>query len=189
MKTNRLFLKFSSKRKHKAAAAKSRRPSALIGSIAALAMSAAALLSPGKSSAATYVWDPDTNNGNNILNLSGVAPTATNMGGAGSWDTTNNRWWTGLADQPWSNGVDTAWFTGLNGGAVTFGAPISVGGMVFTTGAYTTVLTATNTLTLGAGTIITADAGVTLGTNSINGILGSSGFTKNGGNKIGRAHV
>ena len=59
MNTNRLFLKFSSKRKHKVVASKVaslRKPSVLAGSIAVLAASVMSLITAPAASGATYVW-------------------------------------------------------------------------------------------------------------------------------------
>ncbi|MCX6854733.1 MAG: autotransporter-associated beta strand repeat-containing protein, partial [Verrucomicrobia bacterium] len=136
---------------------------------------------------ATFVWDGDANASNNVHNLSGTAPTATNFGGAGTWAAANT-FWNGTTNQAWSNaGLDTAWFAGLSGGAVALTGNQTVGGLIFTTGNYSTTLTGANTLTLGGApgaNIISAYAGASIGTASVNGILGTNGLIKNGGGTL-----
>src|SRR6185437_2081180 len=95
-------------------------------------------------SANVLFWDPDTNaTGNN-------SATQANLGGAGTWDTTMNNWWDGVAtDTTWNNdNFDSAVFGGTSGGSVTLGAPIVVGRITFNTGGYTVKPSGTNTLTL-----------------------------------------
>ena len=190
MKTNRLFLNLTRKRKQKIANAKSRKPSALGGSIAALVC--ATLLAGGNSSkAASLIWDGDANSANNNLTtLQG------GLGGAGTWNNANLNWWAqalnaanGPADVVWNNAnFDTAIFSGTAGGAITLTPDaMTAGGLTFLTGGYTTVLTGANTLTLAVAAgapVITADANATIGTAAIAGILGSQGFIKNGGGTL-----
>ena len=69
---------------------------------------------------ATLYWD------SNGAAATGNPPTA-NVGGAGTWDTTNARWWTGTAYQTWiaAGGEDIADFRGT-GGAVTISGTVNV---------------------------------------------------------------
>jgi hypothetical protein len=61
--------------------------------------------------AATLYWDSDgTGAGSSSLF------TGSGLGGAGTWDTTNARWWDGSAYGIWNNGnLDTALFWGTAG--------------------------------------------------------------------------
>ncbi|EDY17460.1 autotransporter-associated beta strand repeat protein [Chthoniobacter flavus Ellin428] len=145
-----------------------------------IVLSTALTLSAAKvAHASTLYWDPDTVPGNNVFG------TQAGLGGAGTWNATNVNWWDGSSatDTLWASG-NIASFGGTAGGALTLGSPISVGGLAFTTSGYTTVLTASNTITLGAGSVIAADANATIGTAAVNGILGTNGFTMSGGGTL-----
>ena len=173
MKTTRLFLHLSTKRKQKvaaAAAAKSRKPSALAGSIAMLAASAFMLGSAPEAKAANRFWDPL---------FSGTAT----GGGPGSWDNlTTANWYNGVADVTWDNSaLDIAFFGGTAGGAVTLGGPITAGGLTFTTSGYN-ITGSTLTLTPPTGVSAPNINVVGIGTRSaIDSILaGSNGFIKTG---------
>ncbi len=138
MNTNRLFLKFSPKRKNKASssvAAKSRKSSVLAGSIAMLAASAFMVGSAPEAQAGNRFWDALISGGPN--------------GGTSTWDNlTTNNWWDGAADVVWNNAnLDTAIFGGT-AGTVTLGAPITAGGLTFTTSGYKIAGAGANILTL-----------------------------------------
>src|SRR4051812_3947418 len=101
--------------------------------------------------AATLDWDitPGTVGGGN----------GTVEGGPGTWNTTNGNWTVdgGVNNIAWVNANgDTARF-GTPGGAVTLGAPIVAGGLIFNANGYTIGNggTAANTLSLNAGSTIT----------------------------------
>lgn len=94
------------------------------------------------SEAANLTWDADT---------STTGPQA----GSGTWDTTNNNWWTGAANTPWVNGATNsntgfdATFTGTDGTyTLTGGVPILATKIIMNTGGYTVVNNGTNFLTL-----------------------------------------
>jgi fibronectin-binding autotransporter adhesin len=145
MKMNRPFLKLARKKKE-CHAGKSRKVSALAGSVAAIA---ASMLALGTAKAASVYWDGDALGFNDVLTGGG-------LGQAGVWNTTTANWWdggTGLTDTVWNNtNNDTAVFTGT-AGTVTLGAPITVGGLQFNTTAYSIGAAGnTNTLTFGAAT-------------------------------------
>src|SRR5437870_1479909 len=62
--------------------------------------------------AASRYWDSDGNGGNNIFST-GPPVVETGFGGAGTWDTTNAKWWDGSSstDVVWNNsGADDAIF-------------------------------------------------------------------------------
>lgn len=114
-------------------------------------------------------------------------------GGAGDWNTSNLNWDTsapGGINSAWSNGK-TAVFGGTQGGAVTLGTNITVGGLQFDTSGYTVLNggNALNTLTFGANgdifvndnqaatisSVITATAGTQI-TKTGSGTLTLSGL-------------
>ncbi|TCO92740.1 autotransporter-associated beta strand protein [Chthoniobacter flavus] len=136
-------------------------------------------------SANVLFWDPDTNaTGNN-------SATQANLGGAGTWDTTTNNWWDGVAtDTTWSNdNFDSAVFGGTSGGSVTLGAPIVVGRITFNTGGYTVKPSGTNTLTLQTADgdpapVIVANANATIGVSGGAGLVGNQGMVKAGGGTL-----
>jgi len=98
--------------------------------------------------AATLYWDSDgTGAGSSSLF------TGSGLGAAGTWDTTNPRWWDGSAYGIWNNGnLDTALFWGT-AGTITLGTPITVGGLTFNTTAYALGVAANaNAITFGGTT-------------------------------------
>ncbi len=155
-----------------------RRPKALAGSVAVAAVS---LIAGSFSDAANYWWD---NSG--IVEPGQSISTGFGLGGAGAYDGVLLRFWDGtsLVDAATVTASDVIYFGGqAAGGAITLNAPLTVNGLTFTTGNYTTTLTAVNTLTLDgtAGTpVVTADANATIGTAAIAGIVATNGFTKAG---------
>ena len=76
--------------------------------------------------AATLYWDADTQ-------AFGDTITGQNLGGSGTWNTTNTNWWDGSSSSDtiasFGSG-DTAVFSGL-GGIVLLGSPFSLGGITF----------------------------------------------------------
>jgi fibronectin-binding autotransporter adhesin len=104
---------------------------------------------PPLAHATTLYWDADASGTGN--NTSG-----TNLGGAGSWNTTNTNWWDG------SSGTDTAWGAGTTNSAIFNGTagtvtiastvPAGVAGLEFDTTGY---VVAGTTLNFSGGTIVT----------------------------------
>ncbi|MEO6739776.1 MAG: hypothetical protein ABIP20_05950, partial [Chthoniobacteraceae bacterium] len=174
---NRLNLRKSSKQKRWPKIF--RKPKALAGSVAVLAVS---IVAATLSSATNYWWD---NNGN--VDSGQSISTGFGLGGAGTYDAVTPRFWDGFSavDVATVSATDLVFFGGqAAGGAIVFSAPLTVNGLTFTTGGYTTNLTA-GTLTLaGPGPIITADANASIGTAAIAGIAGTAGFTKAGGGTL-----
>ncbi|MEZ0259268.1 MAG: autotransporter-associated beta strand repeat-containing protein, partial [Chthoniobacter sp.] len=115
-------------------------------------------------------WDGDADPSNNAL------PPTTGLGGTGTWDTTNLRWWDGASasDQAWVNAnSDTAVFAGA-AGTVTLGTPITVGNLTFNTSGYTITGSA---LTMTGG-VISVDPGQSDTISSQ--VSGTAGLTKVG---------
>lgn len=116
---------------------------------------------------ADLYWDADADpTGNSTLGV--------NLGGVGTWDdlmTAN--WWDGVSAgvHPWNNSnMDTAVFRG-SAGVVTLGAPITAGGLRFSTTGYsltggTLALTGSGSITADLGTVTTI-ASLLNGTNGL----------------------
>jgi len=129
--------------------------------------------------AATLYWDADTIALSNSI-------TGANIGGSGTWNTTNTNWWDGASstDTIASFGSgDTAVFSGL-GGIVQLTSPFSLGGITFSqTPAGSTFnitgdgTTATQLTLQGAGSAPGALAVNVAGTDTISAIIaGANGL-------------
>ncbi|RFC45582.1 MAG: Autotransporter-associated beta strand repeat-containing protein, partial [Verrucomicrobia bacterium] len=95
-------------------------------------------------SAADLYWDSDGTGASSSSILTGSG-----LGGGGTWDTTNARWWNGTGYSSWTNlNLDTALFWGT-AGTVTLGTGITVGGLTFNTTGYI-IDAGSSTLTFGA---------------------------------------
>ncbi|MFN7138004.1 MAG: immunoglobulin domain-containing protein, partial [Limisphaerales bacterium] len=78
--------------------------------------------------AAPLYWDNDQDATNNVL------PAGTGLGGAGTWNTTDLKWWDGVsgANQAWVNANgDSAIFIGTSG-AISVPAGVTVSGLIMT---------------------------------------------------------
>ncbi len=124
------------------------------------------LFSPAQ--AQNRFWDGGT------ANIAGNGNGAS-AGGTGNWNTTLTNWdqGSGLAMVAWNNAnLNTAVFAGT-AGTVTINAPVSAGGLTFTTTGYTLAGGASpNNLTLGGtSATITTSALTTAGTTTISSII------------------
>ena len=117
---------------------RSRSVIALFGwAIVLLAITALPLLGQPASAGVLY-WDPAISGGSAL-------------GGPGNWNTSLGYWWSGSADQVWSNAnFDTAVFSGT-AGMVNVGLAISAGALRFDVGGYTLQ---GGTLTLGSSSVL-----------------------------------
>ena len=182
MKMNRLNLRKA--RKQRRWVKELQRPSALAGSIGLLAASVVTLATATLIEAANYWWD---NSG--VVEPGQSISTGFGLGGAGTYDALAPRFWDGFSavDVATVTAADVVYFGGQTaGGAIVFTAPLTVNGLVFTTGSYTTNLTA-GTLTLDgtAGRpFVAADANASIGTTGVAGIVGTAGFSKVGGGTL-----
>lgn len=118
--------------------------------------------------AANVSWDPTSSSG-------------ANPGGGGNWDTTDPFWYNGTADVAWNNANnDTAVFSGT-AGIVTLTAPITAGGLTFSTTGYT--IGGSSTLTLaGTSPTVTLSGGEAETISSV--IAGSSPITVTGSGQL-----
>jgi autotransporter-associated beta strand protein len=151
----------------------------LAGSVALLA---AVLLPTAEVNAATYYWDADgTATGDNAI-------LGTNLGGAGTWDTSSLLWFNSLTgtDVAWPNlATDTAVFTGTAGVVTLVGGGVNTGALQFFTTGYTL---GGGQLTLGAaGTNLFVNTGVTTTINSVIG--GANGLGVYGGGTLNLSAV
>ena len=174
MNTNPHFLKFSRKQKRAGAHQKSRKFSALSGSILKLAASAL-LLGAASLPAAVVYWDADgTAIGNNASSGAG-------LGGAGTWNASNSKWWDGssLVDAAFpGTGTDTAIFTGT-GGIVQLGSAITVQTLTFNSDGFTITggTGGTNALTLASNNAVNVNVAGTATVSAV--VAGSGGLTVN----------
>jgi autotransporter-associated beta strand protein len=174
MNTNPHFLKFSRKQKRAGAHQKSRKFSALSGSILKLAASAL-LLGAASLPAAVVYWDADgTAIGNNASSGAG-------LGGAGTWNASNSTWWDGssLVDAAFpGTGTDTAIFTGT-GGIVQLGSAITVQTLTFNSDGFTITggTGGTNALTLASNNAVNVNVAGTATVSAV--VAGSGGLTVN----------
>ena len=174
MNTNRHFLKLSRKQKRAGAHQKSRKFSALSGSILKLAASVL-LLGAASLPAAVVYWDADgTAIGNNSSGGAG-------LGGSGTWNASNSNWWDGSSplDAAFpSTGTDTAIFTGT-GGIVQLGSAITVQTLTFNSDGFTITggTGGTNALTLASSNAINVNVAGTATVSAV--VAGSSGLTLN----------
>jgi fibronectin-binding autotransporter adhesin len=131
---------------------------------------------PRAARAQSLSWDPNDTSG-------------ANLGGSGTWNTTNPNWWTGTSDTTWIS-ADTAVFGGSIGGTVTLTSPITAAGLVFSSSGftgYTLTASPAETLTLGIGGI-TVNAGApatTVGSSNLTLAMGAAqSFTNNSGSLL-----
>jgi fibronectin-binding autotransporter adhesin len=146
----------------------------LAGSVALLA---AVFLPTADVDAATYYWDADGSaTGDNAV-------LGTNLGGAGTWDTSSLFWFNSLTntDVAWPNlTTDTAVFTGSAGAVTLAGGGVNTGSLQFFTTGYAL---GGGQLTLGAaGTNLFVNTGVTTTINSV--IAGTNGLGVYGGGTV-----
>lgn len=129
--------------------------------------------------AATLYWDNDGSAvGNNV--------SGTNLGGSGTWNQANVKWWDGVS------GTDTSWGAGstngaiFNGtaGAVTMGSTLPTGfaSLQFDVTGYS--ITGSTLNVTGNASISDAGASVTTAIDSIIAMATSSTLSKNGGGKL-----
>ncbi len=122
-----------------------------------LATAIAALLAAPAVSAANRYWDGGT------IDIAANGNTAS-AGGAGTWNTTLLNWDAGASPHvAWNNaGNDTAIFAGT-GAAIALTAPITVGGLTFSSTGYTftSAVPATNFISVASGGVITSVANTT----------------------------
>jgi fibronectin-binding autotransporter adhesin len=98
------------------------------------------------------------------------------QGGAGTWNTTSNRWGTvagGPYSTAWNNGNNDTAIFGNTAGTVTLGEGITVGGLTFSAATYTVTA---NTLTFGTAGIISNSVAATIAS----ALAGTGAITKNG---------
>ena len=174
MNTNRHFLKLSRKQKRAGAHQKSRKFSALSGSILKLAASVL-LLGAASLPAAVVYWDADgTAIGNNSSSGAG-------LGGSGTWNASNSNWWDGSSPSDAAfpgTGTDTAIFTGT-GGIVQLGSAITVQTLTFNSDGFTITggTGGTNALTLASSNAINVNVAGTATVSAV--VAGSGGLTLN----------
>ena len=174
MNTNRHFLKLSRKQKRAGAHQKSRKFSALSGSILKLAASVL-LLGAASLPAAVVYWDADgTAIGNNSSSGAG-------LGGSGTWNPSNSNWWDGFSPSDAAfpgTGTDTAIFTGT-GGIVQLGSAITVQTLTFNSDGFTITggTGGTNALTLASSNAINVNVAGTATVSAV--VAGSGGLTLN----------
>ena len=128
--------------------------------------------------AADVYWDPDASDDSND------EADGTDLGGAGTWDTTSSQWWNGSALGTWSNS-NTAIFTNplvnpSSPQSVILNTSVTAGGLTFLRNGYT--LSGSGTLTLDG----TATIRNSYGTSSTIGniIAGTSGLNVAGGGSV-----
>ena len=174
MNTNRHFLKLSRKQKRAGAHQKSRKFSALSGSILKLAASVL-LLGAASLPAAVVYWDADgTAIGNNSSSGAG-------LGGSGTWNASDSNWWDGSSPSDAAfpgTGTDTAIFTGT-GGIVQLGSAITVQMLTFNSDGFTITggTGGTNALTLASSNAINVNVAGTATVSAV--VAGSGGLTLN----------
>ena len=174
MNTNRHFLKLSRNQKRAGAHQKSRKFSALSGSILKLAASVL-LLGAASLPAAVVYWDADgTAIGNNSSSGAG-------LGGSGTWNALNSNWWDGSSPSDAAfpgTGTDTAIFTGT-GGIVQLGSAITVQTLTFNSDGFTITggTGGTNALTLASSNAINVNVAGTATVSAV--VAGSGGLTLN----------
>ena len=174
MNTNRHFLKLSRNQKRAGAHQKSRKFSALSGSILKLAASVL-LLGAASLPAAVVYWDAD---GNAIGNDSS---SGAGLGGSGTWNPSNSNWWDGSSASDAAfpvTGTDTAIFTGT-GGIVQLGSAITVQTLTFNSDGFTITggTGGTNALTLASSNAINVNVAGTATVSAV--VAGSGGLTLN----------
>lgn len=125
--------------------------------------------------AGTMYWDSDG------APAGSRVTTGAGLGGAGTWNASARKWYTGGAEVAWVGG-NNAVFWGT-GGTVTLAAGQSVNSLAFKSNGY--LLTA-STLTLGSPAI-TVDSGISATIGST--IAGSAGLTKNGSGTLTLTHA
>ena len=128
--------------------------------------------------AADVYWDPDAaNDGNNETDGS-------DLGGAGTWDTTSSQWWNGSALGTWSNS-DTAIFTNPFANpsslkSVVLNTDVTAGGLTFLRSDY--AISGSGTLTLDGSAILRNSYATSSTIGNI--IAGTSGLNVAGGGSV-----
>ena len=128
--------------------------------------------------AADVYWDPDTADGGND------ETDGSDLGGAGTWDTSSSQWWDGSSLGTWSNS-DTAIFTNpyVNPSSlqsVVLNTDVTAGGLTFLRSNY--ALSGSGTLTLDGSAIIRNSYATSTSIGNI--IAGTSGLTITGGGSV-----
>lgn len=96
------------------------------------------------------------------LSWDATSSAGTALGGTGTWDTTSNKWWNGVANTNWpavSTGIENANFDGTAGTVTLASGGVTASYLNFKTGGYT--ITGTDPITLDGKATIRATTGTT----------------------------